>query len=110
MHFQSYDVSTYSCLGGMYVCRFVRGVCDKMDGSCLLSHKVERSKVRMLLSFLHLLYISGGGRGCICGFIVHRPSLVSADARLFLLPAWCLWPRGMSVFACQCWEGRRRLQ
>lgn len=31
---------------------------------------------------------------------VHCPPLVSADAGVFLLSAWCVWPGGMSVFAC----------
>ena len=91
-----------------YVRRFVRGVCDKMDGSCLLSHKVEKSKVCSLVSSPYCTSVVVVV--CICGFIVHHPSLVSADACLFLLPAWCVWPGGMSVFACQCWERRRRLQ
>ena len=30
---------------GAVACRFVRGICDKMDGACLLSHKVDKSKV-----------------------------------------------------------------
>lgn len=30
----------------VYVCRFLKGTCDKMNGDCLLSHEIVKGKVR----------------------------------------------------------------
>ena len=69
-----------------YVRRFVRGVCDKMDGSCLLSHKVEKSKVCSLVSSTYL-YIGGGGG---VDLWIHRPPSILGLCRCLFVPSTCV--------------------
>lgn len=71
MHCMSFDVRMYDivCTYGGVIVRFVRGVCDKMDGSCLLSHKVDKSKVRCCLVLSTSVVAA-----YICGLTVHSPS------------------------------------
>lgn len=77
-------VCMYDALGGTYLHRFVRGACDKMDGSCLLSHKVEKSKVCCLVS--PLLYISGAGAVYLW---IHRPPSIRGLCRCLFVPSTC---------------------
>ena len=57
------------------VSRFLRGMCDKTDGSCPFSHNVSKEKVCL----------------CLAGVAQHSPlPFLSPDASVFVFHSWIM--------------------
>ena len=53
---------TYACVAlnieWIDLCRFLKGVCDRVDGTCPFSHKIAKEKVRHTHTpIMYVMYI-----------------------------------------------------